>query len=245
MDAKIDMGRVVSRGFQVIGRHALPFIGLALLLGVLPTFLTYRFLIGNLEIGAAMFLSPFYWLSTLISLICTYLLQATLVRSSILELSGRGPDVGGSLAMAVKLLLPMIGIAILTTMIVGIGMMLLVVPGIIAYIMLIVAVPVLVEERNGVIGSMQRSRALTKGSRWRILVLLLLFGIIYFAVSMLATFALGAIGIGSALDAMAVVQSLTGGIVALIVGAMLASLYVELRTVKEGATPDGLADIFA
>lgn len=245
LDAKIDMGRVVSRGFQVIGRRALPFIGLAILLSVLPTFLMYRFLLGGIEPGSGMFLSPLYWLSWLIPVITAYLLQATLVRSSILDLSGRGPDIGGSLAVAVRLLLPMIGIAILTTIVVSIGLVMLVVPGIIAYIMLIVAVPVLVEERNGVMESMERSRELTKGSRWRIFVLLLLFVILYFTVLAAATFSLALIGVENALTAVALLQSVTGGIVALVVGAMLASLYVELRTVREGATPDGLADIFA
>ncbi len=243
-EEKIDIGRVVQRGFQSIGGHALAVVGLALLLVSLPQFLVYSmFPREPAAITAGYFLSFSYWLPLIVSVISGFILQATLVRMAILDLSGRQPDVGKSLVAALKLLLPMIGLAILSTIIVGLGFLLLIVPGIIAYIMLIVTVPVLVEERAGVIGSMKRSAELTKGSRLRIFLLLILFFVAYLAITFVATFLLG-FGFSDALTVGIVVQSATAGATALLVAAMLASLYVELRTVREGATPEGLAAIF-
>ena len=237
-DAKIDIGRVVSRGFEVLGRRALPFLLLTLLLGVLPTFLAYRAVTGD---GAVFG----YGIGWLVSMVCAYLLQATLVRSSILDLSGRDADIAGSLKVAARLLLPMIGLAILTSIIVAIGFVLLIVPGIIAYIMLSVAVPVMVEERSGVFESMRRSRALTKGSRGRIFILVLLFLVAAIVVNMILPFLVGTLGIDDALTVVALMQAIGAGLLALVVGTMLASLYLELRIVKEGQTAEGLADIFA
>jgi hypothetical protein len=242
-EEKIDIGRVVQRGFTSMGRHIAPFFIVALLLGGLPTFLIYFFLLKNVETGdATMFVSPVYWLGTLVSMILGYLLQATLVRSSILDLSGRDPEIGPSLVHALKMILPITGLVILSAIVVGIGFLLLIVPGVIAYLMLIVALPALVEERRGVIDSMQRSRTLTAGSRARIFLLLLLFGVAYFIIATVIGVPFAAVG--TSVIAIALGQAVVAALVALMGAAMLASLYVELRTVKEGATTEGLAAIF-
>lgn len=244
----IDIGRVIQRGVQTISRHGLVFAALALLLSGLPTYLTQALIpMGAIseDVPAAAFanlLTPAYALVWLVTMISSYVLQATLVRASILDLSGRDPQIGESLVEALKLLLPMIGLAILTSILVGIGFLLLIVPGVIIYTMLVVAVPALVEERGGVFHSMRRSRELTKGSRWKILLLLLLFLLVYF----LVTAVFGAIGAVFGADSTMVllVSALAASSVGLVMAAMLASLYVELRTIKEGATPEGLAAIF-
>jgi hypothetical protein len=252
---KIDIGRVISRGFETLGRQIGPFLLLALLLSAIPIFITQYLLLNSLGMDDAgsvtdpaaalsMFSSPFYWFATLIMVVSGYLLQAALVRSTILDQTGRTVDLGGSLALALRLLLPMIGLAILSSIIIGLGFVLLIVPGVIAYLMLAVAVPVLVEERKGVIDSMGRSRRLTKGSRLRILGLLVLFLIFYLIISAVVAFVLAVVIPSSALGASAI-AAFTTALSAAFISVMLASLYIELRTVKEGATTDSLADIFA
>ena len=122
--------------------------------------------------------------------------------------------------------------------------MLAIIPGFIVYVTLILSVPVLVEERKGIIASMKRSRDLTEGSRGRIflLVLILFLGIagIATAVRMLTAMA------GPHLWwAMIGARAITAAMNGLLSAAMLSSLYVEVRTVKEGATTESLAVIFA
>lgn len=248
-EAKIDIGVVISRGFQPLARHFLPYLAFALLLVGLPSFFLRILLlaqIGSLE-PFALFGSPVYWLTILVSVITGYLLQAVVIRSSILHLSGREPDFGTSGLVALRLLLPMIGLAILSSLLIGLGLLLLIVPGVIIYIMLIVSVPVLVEEERGVIESMARSRELTRGNRGRILLLLVLYLILSWAVAAVVGVVSGmslATSEGANTTLLAALEALTATASAMLTSTMVASLYVELKTVKEGATTDSLAAIF-
>lgn len=147
-DQKIDIGRTLQRGLETIGNHLPGYIGLALLLAGLPAFLTYYYLMGGTaEADAEILLSPLYWGSILITWLSGTLLQASVVRSAILDLSGRPADIAGSLAQSFRLLLPLVGLTILLSIVTTVGFILLIVPGVILYVMLIVSVPVLVEER--------------------------------------------------------------------------------------------------
>ena len=239
----IDIGNVLSRGFETIAQNFLAFSGLSVLLAGVPTF-AFTYLAGayltdenffSLS-GGGMFLA-----AILVQMFAGGLLQMIIVRTSILTLSGRDPDVAGSVAAAMSLILPLIGLSILSGLIFLIGLVLLIVPGIIAYVALIVAVPVMVEERRSIIDCLERSASLTKGSRWRIFLLLLILTVAYVAM---------AGGIGVATLAMQADSSFPVGDAAiaivstLVMSAMTAALYVELRTVKEGATTEGLAAIF-
>lgn len=239
----IDIGRVIGRGFGAIGRHGAVFLALALLLVGLPQFIMQYLLIGRIAAGdLSIVLSPIYWVGMLVAMITAALLQAALVRASIQDLQGKPVLIGPNLAVALSLLLPMIGLTILTSIVVAIGFLLVIVPGIIFYLMLSVAVPVLVEERRGVIGSMRRSMELTKGSRWRIFLLMVVLVIGYFIIAaILGLLTLVAPG----MILMAAIQGLTGAAAGLFFAAMVASLYVELRTVKEGAAVETLGAIFS
>jgi hypothetical protein len=243
-DGRIEIGSVLSRGFETIGSNLPAFVGLSALLGGLPTFAFYyltgsnlsddnlfAFTGGGAAVGA--------WL---VQTVATALLQAIIVRSSILTLSGRDADINGSLAAAFGLILPLVGLSILTGLIVLIGLVLLIVPGIIAYVALSVAVPVMVEERKGVTECIERSADLTKGSRWPIFFLLLILGVAYIVLAALLGGAMVAAGAETLQGA---AEAVTVAVTSLFMSAMTAALYVELRTVKEGATADGLADIFA
>lgn len=228
----------------MVARNGLPLLAVSLLLAGLPAFFVQRELLAMSETDPMGFSSAIYVASYIISLLTGFILQATIVRTAVLDLSGRRPEVGQSLLQALKLLLPMIGIALLSSILIGLGLVLLVVPGIIAYIMLIVAVPVLVEERGGVAHALQRSRELTKGSRWRIFLLILVFLLAWLIVYAVAAFAISALGL-EIRWMLALVEGVSAALIGLLMSAMLASLYLELRTVKEGATTDGLALIFA
>lgn len=242
---KIDIGRVLQRAFETIGRNAAGFILLCVALAGVPSFAFEWIALSNDPDPADMFSGPGALVNLaawLLSIFTSYLLNAALVRSVILDLSGRPADLGGSLTGALALVLPMIGLVILSGLGIGFGLILLIVPGIIFYIMWIVAVPVLVEERAGVLGSMSRSAELTQGSRWRIFGLLLIF--IFFNGAMVAV-TQAIVGGEQRPLVLALASAVAATAYALLGAAMTASLYLELRTVKEGATADGLADIFA
>ena len=251
-ETKIDIGRVIQRGFQTLGRQAGVLAVLALLLTAVPAIVmglvlgrTLAAATTNSSASLAMVMSPGYWATILVGVICSALLQGSVVRASILDLRGERVDITSNLVEALKLLLPLIGLSILTSVIVGIGLVLLVVPGIIAILVLVVSVPVLMSERLGVVGSMSRSRELTKGSRGRIFLLLLIFCVIYIAVAMVTAFVLTPMMLTGSIIVGLVAQSVISAIVNLLGAVMVASLYVELRMVKEGVSEQGLAAIFS
>ena len=240
-----DIGRVIQRGLGVIGRQAAPFILLSLLLVGVPSFFIQFLMMDRVAAGDFSFVFAGTWvLSFLVGVLAGYLLQAALVRASIRDLRDEPVEFIPSLVEALKLLLPMIGISILLGLMMIVGLLLLVVPGIIIYLAFIIAVPVLVEERLGVIGSMKRSAELTRGSRWWIFLLLILLLLVSSVIGGTWSIVSAMLG-GNAPIVAAAAQMVISTATGLVTATMLASLYLELRLIKEGAGPDGLAAIFS
>ena len=99
--------------------------------------------------------------------------------------------------------------------------------------MWIVATPVMMAEDRGIIDSLKRSAQLTSGSKRLIFVLLLIFVIITTVFGLLVAF------VGS-LSTLAI-NTINGALQA----AGVASIYVDLRTAREGTDSSALAEIFA
>ena len=242
----IDIGRILQRGFATIGRNALAFFGAAFVLVGLPSVAAYMFVLGRMDAVETNPLDSTYWtgqfLLILISFITGAILQAAIVRSSILDLGGRDPDMAGSFGTAVSMVFQLVGLAIVMSIGFALGLLLLIVPGVILYVMWLVAVPVMVEERRGIFGSLARSAELAKGSKWQIFGLVVIIFIVSFVISFV--FGLFAPALMDNLMLMSVLSSLAAAVSAVVMAGILASLYVELRTVKEGADTNSLAAVF-
>ncbi|PBC00793.1 hypothetical protein CK220_29490 [Mesorhizobium sp. WSM3860] len=245
------IGRVFNNTFSVIGRNIGLCVGLALLFSGLPQLVTQLLRLnshpGNpanfaaattnykigLIVGAAVI--------AILYLAFAFLLQSSVVRVAIEDLNGKKPTFGDSIATAIRFLLPTVAIGLLVALGVGAASIALLVPGIILGLGWSVAIPVLIQERLGVFGSMSRSRALTKGSRWALLglfVILVIIGLVIQSISGVAVYLFH--GIAAAVVA-AMVQSMGS-----MVGSVAAAVsYVELRQVKEGTSVDELAEIFS
>jgi hypothetical protein len=137
-------------------------------------------------------------------------------------------------------ILPLIGLGILMTLGIMLGLVLLVIPGLILALMWIVSSPVMMAEDKGIIDSLKRSAELTKGSkRW----ILLLFVVYMVIASVLGLFMMpfafaGTVGVTIV---GLIINTLTGAIQ----GTGIAAIYVDLRIVKEGGNTDALANVFA
>ncbi len=247
--ARIDSGRIMSRGFEALGRNFAAFLGLSLALAGLPAFAIHLWVIGRILPGGDPDLVPFWWLATtLASWVLAALLQGILVRETALHLAGRPAQRGASIAAGLRLFLPILAISVIVAIGAVVGLALMIVPGVIFYIMMIAAVPALVEERRGVFGSLARSYRLTGGCWLPIFVLLVIYAIFAAVVSTVFGLLFGVRNFGwdDSDPLMSAIASGLGSTMIAMVGAtMVAALYIELRTVKEGATPDDLATIFA
>lgn len=253
---KIDIGRVIGRGFEALRAHFFPFFAVAALLAGAPAFfMQYWMLTGAATADLDYILSLAYWAPILGSLLATMvagaLLQGVLVRSTILTLSGREADLSHSLMLALRLLIPIVLASIIIALLTVIGFMFLIVPGIMIYCAFIVTIPALIEERRGIFGSMKRSRDLTRGSRKRIFVLLVVFWVFQVIITTVLNAIAGVSPMGTYAGDVpdpilaGTVAAIGSGLSSVIVAVSTAALYVELRTVKEGATTDDLAAIFA
>jgi hypothetical protein len=141
-------------------------------------------------------------------------------------------------------ILPLFGILFLTVIAVAVGIVLLVVPGILVALAFSVAAPVRVGEGRGVFGSFQRSRDLTRGFRWRILLVFILIALIGGAVGLVGGMLRSIFHVSLATWAVSG-NPLTTAAMQLVNTAAAAVIYCELRRVKEGGGAGQVAEAFA
>lgn len=165
----------------------------------------------------------------LISSAIWMLLTGALTRGAAGSVIGRSIDVGDSYRAALSRLGGLIVLSFLIAIIVGIGFVLLFVPGVILLVFLSMAVPAFIVERRSVSESMSRSWNLVSGSWWHVLGAIVVAAIISGVVSGI----LGAIGGDSFIGTWifsAIAATLTAPFFALV----SVILYVDLRARREG-----------
>jgi hypothetical protein len=152
-----------------------------------------------------------------------------------------GALAGHALMNAIPLLIVLIFVGLL----VGLGFIMLVVPGVIWALCTCVSVPAYVgESKLGIFGAIGRSFQLTRDHRWS---LLLLFIVIYVGLMVVSG------GLSAALFALPggmtnlpaiLARGFVSGLVSLVIHVLVASIYVSLRESKEKTTPDATAAVF-
>ena len=247
------IARVVQLTGHVIGRHLSLFLILAVLINAPIVLLTAFFVQSGVEADAFTFARLVGFILGLFFFILGYVvLQAAIIHITVLDLNGRRPPLGESLAVGLREFLPLIAISILYTLGVALGMLLLIVPGFILICTWVVVLPVRVVERTGITETFGRSRALTRGHRWSIFFLLLIYigieiviGVIIGAFTGVVGQPLGTEELLSAAGAVSLIgQIVSNTLNSIILTAGLAALYYELRVTKEGIGPEALASVF-
>ena len=244
--ARFEIGRVFSRMIDLISKNFVPFAALSFLLAAVPYMAVLMLIPTQVGGDPSSAMVPLL-LTYLVLVVASIVLQATLTRASVDYLTGKGVDIGAALSTALSKFLPLLGLGLLMFLGMLVGFILLVVPGVILMLMWIVAGPALVIEGLGVTQAMQRSAALTQNNRWAILGLLFLLGIALAIVQMIVFLALPGMmtGVGQFSTLGYIVLGLFQTMSAMIGTAMVASIYFELRQVKEGVGATDLAKVFS
>jgi hypothetical protein len=242
--AEFSISNVFSNTFGVIARNAALFLGLSLIIVGLPQLGIGMFVTPSLADPTAIFGGPTAIVSSIVGyvlfLFLSIILQASLIVASANDIAGRPVNFGECVSRAIGKLLPLIGLGIVVAIGISIGLVLLIIPGVILYLMWMVAVPAMMVENLGVSGALSRSSALTKGSRLKLLGLIIVF-IIF---STIIGIPIGIISLIS--PSLSVVSSAVLSTVSAAVGAAgIAAVYIELRGTKEGASSEQLASVFA
>jgi hypothetical protein len=249
---RFDIGRVFELTFGAIGANGLPLLLISLLFVGLPQAAmawAQSYFYAQAGASAFMGMAAVVWVVGLIvSMICNVLMQGVVTHTVVADLQGRKPTLGESLGVALRSFWVLLGIGIVSGLAMMLGMILLIVPGVLIFLIWMVAGPVAIAERAGVGRALDRSRTLTRDHRWW----LLLLAVIYFAVSWVLGILAGMLGVAvsgfnpaSTLNFVTlIVGPAIQALSTLIWAAMVAATYVELRSVKEGGGKENIAAIF-
>lgn len=276
--ANFDIGRAIQRTTALIGRNFVQFSILSLILAGAP-YLVLLVILPMVVLasasGDATMITVAVVAVVVVYLLGALLLQAALTRASVDDLSGKPVAIGAALSAGFGALLPLFGLLLVFIALFVVGVIifgifsgilgfaagpaplfLLAIAFFVAVVFLllrwVVASPVIVIEKPGVIASLRRSSALTENHRWAILGLLVLY--IIFVVIVQIVFALAVPGAAEAMAGTAaqaapllvlVVLVMMQAFTTLIVTVGIAAVYFELRQIKEGVGVDELSQVFA
>lgn len=166
--------------FGVYARNVLALLGLSILAAVPPVLWLWG--IEEFAQGLANSLVATFFLVTLPAAVigpaCGYWLQAGVTYAVIRTMRGGRPTFYATVTQALRAL-PQVAVAgLLTTIVLVLGLLCFIVPGIVLFFMLWVVVPVAVVERR--FGSaLTRSHALTRGHKWPLLGLTLIMVVLW------------------------------------------------------------------
>lgn len=247
----LDIAKVIGSTFGVLGRNFLPFLGMTALLVGAPMAIVSLGLLDliaapdNMNLGLEAFGT--FAIGFLVSIITNALLQGALVYGTVRDLNGARASFGECLAMGLRNLLPVLLLSILMALALIVGFLLLIVPALMMLAAWCVIVPARVSEQTGVIEAFGRSAELTRGNRWRIFALMLLFLVLTWIVGLLLSpLSLAALTAGpQGLVLSQMISNTVSSVINGLIGATGASvIYVELKRLKEGLAPDALAALF-
>jgi hypothetical protein len=198
----------------------------------------------------------------LISIVGNAALQGSVIYASVSDLNGKRVGFGDAIGVGLRYFLPLFCIGLIVSICCFFGYLIFIVPGVLLGLAWCVAAPAEVVERTGIFGAFSRSADLTRNHRGAIFALVIIFGVAVFVVQMVMNaigqiaFGLsgsmsGGVGAGSLpagfrnmLTAQSLVAVVMQVAIASFASAGLASIYFELRQIKEGVGAEQLAAVF-
>ena len=181
------------------------------------------------------------WIELVLHFVLAGLCEAMILYATFQALRNRPVRPGESIARGLRRWGPVVGVTLLTTIIMALGFFLLVIPGLIASIILAVALPACVVERLGPIESMERSSALTRGYRWPIFGAFLVVSIIALIAAALITGLLKDVGPGWLVPTVSYLWDTLSQAYQTV---LVAIIYHDLRVVKDGIDLENIASVF-
>jgi hypothetical protein len=254
----ISIGSIIAESFAVIVRHPVVILGSGALFYALPSAAwgyVARFLVPQPGPGHAMSFGGVTLLAMVVLLVLQAFVHIVVLRVVSEDRRGGAVDVAAVFGTAARLALPLSVLYVLMYLGIVAASLLVVVPGIILMLMWTVAGPALVQEGTGIGGAFGRSRALTKGHRWKIFALLLVAGVavlvVMSVISLLTAgtvsfLRLAALGAARQLPiGYSIASAIMGIVIISFFAAIYSNLYFALREAQEGPEVGALAEIFA
>jgi hypothetical protein len=230
------VGDAMNKAIQILSRNVLPF-SIVTGIAALPSVLIFERSSDYENLAVAVSMSG---IGMLLALVLSGLSQAVVLNAAFEDMRGRPVDMLASFQVGCRRFPAVIGVTLLAGLFAGLAFIALIFPAFIVMTMLYVATPVCVVERLGPFASLGRSATLTKGSRWRVLGMLAVVGIIGgIGTGMVEGLAYG-VGPTIAPVIKVIWQALVGAYSAILV----VVTYHDLRVAKEGVDTDQIAAVF-
>ncbi len=246
---KLGVGNLISETFSILGRNFLAVLLIGFVLTLISQIIS-GFLIGfdvALGIGEPNFQDGFsgisYFITFLLSVMVYGIMTAMIVRVAYDSKLNRPVQPMNYISTALAVAIPISILSVVSTILMSIGMVFLIVPGLWIYGVFYVMPAAVTIERVG-FGGLGRSASLTKDYRWPIVGMFVLLLICMVIVSLIATTVAGfVVTFGGTIVALIVVSALNA------VGYSFFSIntalvYARLREIKEGISVDEIASVF-
>jgi hypothetical protein len=250
-------GNAFNRFFSLLGANFVSFATIGLICTILPAMAAAygEFTYLGINLGDPTWIqkvpgfTPNIWAFTGIAWL-VYMLFYLVSRSAVTEIAilrsvGKPVNYGAAIGNGLKNAIPLLVVEILVGLLVGLGFILLFVPGIIWSLCVCVALPAYVgETKLGIFGAIGKSFQLTRNHRWSLFLLFIVMGVISaVAAGIMGTTTIGLPGGMTGLPSL-LTRGFINGIFALLGQILSASIYVGLRESKEKIAPDVAASVF-
>ncbi|WP_428648945.1 hypothetical protein [Roseibium sp.] len=249
--AALGVGSLISESFSILFGKFIPVI----IIGFVPTLIGFLIsgALNGFDVALGLqtqdFSGPGSVISSILAIVINMVVYA-ITTALLVQLAydaklSRPVEIGRYIGPALSSIVPLAIVTIIVTILVAIGFMLLVVPGLWVYAVFAVIAPAIVIERAG-FGAMGRSAALTKEYRWPIVGALILAIILAMIINVIALFivgliaTVGTVGMIIAVLLFAAISTLGAGYISILV----ALIYARLREIKEGVSVDQIAAVF-
>lgn len=176
-----------------------------------------------------------------VDLLCGIWLQAGLAFGVVRHLRGGKPGFLETFVQSLRMLIPALLVAAVVAIATGIGLLLIVVPGVIIALVLWVAVPAAVVERNG-LRALGRSAQLTNGYKGQIFGLALILTILQMVAASVVVMLASTVMIDPVSGF--VVLQLCGVVLSGIWATAVSVTYHDLRVLKEGVDTRVVSQVF-
>lgn len=242
----LSVGEILDVSFTLYRRHFGPLVTVALICSGLPVLLSVY-----IEAAGGMLVNPLLTLAYYVGLmVLSAIATAATVHIVSASYLGQPLGAGDALARATPLLGRLIVCSILLALVVGLGFIFFLVPGVILACGLLLAFPaVVLEPGRSATGALGRSWVLTRGSRWRMFGLLLTLLILLY-IPLVAVLAIVAVVLPTPVAAG---SGTAGGLIGVAFAGVIQTLiyplfycvltvaYYDLRVRKEGFDLEVLA----
>jgi hypothetical protein len=234
------IGEVIVRSWNILSRHFLTFVLLVGIAELIPLVVNLSLLRSEDEIPAGWQMGLAVYGSRFIGYVLSTFAQAIVVYAAFQDLRGKRPNAAESFRQGLGRVFPVIIASMMSALVIFVGCLLCLIPGLIALTAMAVVIPACVVEQLGPIDSMSRSADLTAGHRWPILAV----GVAWVVIALVVGLSIGAAMRGTGGLPLRLAEWVWDVLSTSYTAVYAAILYHDLRAVREGIGIDEIAAVF-